>query len=230
MMRQTNILWVGLIAFYHVYQRCNDFNKLVNGRIHLNTLFDMIIDIIAKAFGYLLTLAAFAAFVVKNDGIVVGDKSAHVATFHGAQILYCWTFIAVLNMPSFLQNAEKIVRSIRPASLMMVSCGCWAAVEYSTKVHKYLLADNRHIAFYIWNKILQYKTARLTAIPVYIISILGALHLFKCQKTAHPYFYALFMIAAINCAPQLLFELRYFMLPVIFFQLNAKNKCEMDCS
>ena len=51
--------------------------------------------------GYLLVGVGFAAFVILNGGIVVGDRSAHTATFHPMQvwppdfIIFCFIFYCI---------------------------------------------------------------------------------------------------------------------------------------
>ncbi|KAK3934663.1 DIE2/ALG10 family-domain-containing protein [Diplogelasinospora grovesii] len=49
-------------------------------------------------------LGLFAAFVVWNGGVVLGDKSNHVATIHLAQMLYIWPFFAFFSAPLLLPS------------------------------------------------------------------------------------------------------------------------------
>ncbi|KAI1334435.1 DIE2/ALG10 family-domain-containing protein [Xylariaceae sp. FL0016] len=44
-------------------------------------------------------LAAFASFVAWNGGVVLGDKSNHVATLHLAQMLYIWPLFTFFSLP-----------------------------------------------------------------------------------------------------------------------------------
>lgn len=41
----------------------------------------------------------FALFVVWNGGVVLGDKSNHVATIHVPQMLYLWPYVAFFSLP-----------------------------------------------------------------------------------------------------------------------------------
>ena len=43
---------------------------------------------------YIAVLAAFAAFLLVNGGIAVGDKQAHTATLHFMQMCYMAAFIS----------------------------------------------------------------------------------------------------------------------------------------
>lgn len=51
----------------------------------------------------LLPVLALLSFVAANGGaVVLGDKSAHVATFHGMQVLYFFSFTMCAAAPVFL--------------------------------------------------------------------------------------------------------------------------------
>ncbi|KAI0006240.1 glycosyltransferase family 59 protein [Xylariaceae sp. FL0662B] len=54
------------------------------------------------AWPHRLTLIAFVAFVAWNGGVVLGDKSNHVATLHLAQMLYIWPLFAFFSAPLFI--------------------------------------------------------------------------------------------------------------------------------
>ncbi|KAI0478418.1 DIE2/ALG10 family-domain-containing protein [Xylariaceae sp. FL0804] len=56
------------------------------------------------------TLALFAAFVVWNGGVVLGDKSNHVATLHLAQMLYIWPLFAFFSAPLLLPHVYHLAR------------------------------------------------------------------------------------------------------------------------
>ncbi|KAI0841346.1 glycosyltransferase family 59 protein [Hypoxylon sp. FL0890] len=48
---------------------------------------------------HLVVLGVFVGFVVWNGGVVLGDKSNHVATLHLAQMLYIWPLFAFFSVP-----------------------------------------------------------------------------------------------------------------------------------
>ncbi|KAI0848035.1 glycosyltransferase family 59 protein [Daldinia vernicosa] len=53
---------------------------------------------------HLIVLGAFVGFVVWNGGVVLGDKSNHVATLHLAQMLYIWPLFAFFSAPLFIPS------------------------------------------------------------------------------------------------------------------------------
>ncbi|KAL7627270.1 glucosyltransferase [Parahypoxylon ruwenzoriense] len=61
---------------------------------------------------HLVVLGTFIAFVAWNGGVVLGDKSNHVATLHLAQMLYIWPLFAFFSAPLFvpwLLNFARLV-------------------------------------------------------------------------------------------------------------------------
>ena len=93
---------------------------------------------------------SFLIFVIINNGIVVGDRSAHVATFHPIQVLYFVAFTTVFTAPyvaskskilGFLNFCRKHWLFIVIASLVIIS----VVDSYGSLAHKFLLADNRYM-------------------------------------------------------------------------------------
>ncbi|GAW12355.1 hypothetical protein ANO14919_017210 [Xylariales sp. No.14919] len=144
-----------------------------------------------------LVLAAFVAFVTWNGGVVLGDKSNHVATVHLAQLLYIWPFFAFFSAPLFIPpilnlatTVYQIIMSLRqrqpslaspkgafPSHLAitaLVSCGALVitllVVRFNTIIHPFTLADNRHYVFYVFRySILRAWWVRYALVPVYVI-------------------------------------------------------------
>lgn len=122
---------------------------------------------------YLLVLLSFVAFVVHNNfTIVLGDASAHVASLHLPQLLYfsaataffSWSLLLHV-IPAF-SNSRTWVWFLAPATVVLPAMA--AMVKYNTVLHPYLLADNRHFAFYVFRKfLLKWRWALLSVVPVY---------------------------------------------------------------
>ncbi|OTA04334.1 GT59 alpha-1,2 glucosyltransferase [Trichoderma parareesei] len=69
--------------------------------------------VVRQIWPYVFVLGAFGGFVVWNGGVVLGDKSNHVATIHLPQMLYIWAFFAFFSLPLFLPYAIMILDIIR---------------------------------------------------------------------------------------------------------------------
>ncbi|KAI0860040.1 DIE2/ALG10 family-domain-containing protein [Xylaria cubensis] len=133
-----------------------------------------------------VVLASFVAFVVWNGGVVLGDKSNHVATIHLAQLLYIWPFFAFFSAPLFIPHLLNLantlcrkstiqdILSIRVAITAIVGCGALAValliVRFNTIIHPFTLADNRHYVFYVFRySILRAWWIRYALAPVYVV-------------------------------------------------------------
>ncbi|KAF2962850.1 hypothetical protein GQX73_g10722 [Xylaria multiplex] len=144
-----------------------------------------------------VVLAAFAAFVAWNGGVVLGDKSNHIATLHLAQLLYIWPFFAFFSAPLFIphilnivitvyQKSTSLVRqqpsaappkrasSIHSVIAALVGCGALVValliVRFNTIIHPFTLADNRHYVFYVFRySILRAWWIRYALSPAYVV-------------------------------------------------------------
>ncbi|KAM0220150.1 hypothetical protein ACHAQI_000608 [Fusarium lateritium] len=57
------------------------------------------IRVIRQIWPYITVIVSFGIFVAWNGGVVLGDKSNHVATIHLPQMLYIWPFFAFFSLP-----------------------------------------------------------------------------------------------------------------------------------
>ncbi|TLD24311.1 hypothetical protein PspLS_06614 [Pyricularia sp. CBS 133598] len=58
--------------------------------------------VLRQVWPHVSILGLFAGFVAWNGGVVLGDKSNHIATLHLAQMLYIWPLIAFFSAPLML--------------------------------------------------------------------------------------------------------------------------------
>ncbi|GAB7348223.1 hypothetical protein MBLNU459_g6220t1 [Dothideomycetes sp. NU459] len=150
---------------------------------------------------YMVVLAVFGAFVLWNGGVVLGDKSNHVATIHLAQLLYLWPYITFFSLPLtypyFVQGLLAIFAAVYtgvepllvfsrgrllPRGLVLLATASLALliVHFNTIVHPFTLADNRHYTFYVFRLLLRRQEFKYLAVPAYMacawtsIATLGA--------------------------------------------------------
>ncbi|KAL0262922.1 glucosyltransferase [Diplodia seriata] len=143
---------------------------------------------------YTALIALFGGFVAWNGGVVLGDKSNHVATLHTPQMLYIWPYtlffsfpillpsilsalLAVLP-PSFVPPASPLAAFVQPGQRRLLPrarvLAAWtlvagAAVHLNTVVHPFTLADNRHYVFYIFRILRLHPALWYAAAPVYVL-------------------------------------------------------------
>lgn len=131
-------------------------------------------DILLDLWPHLGLLASFAGFVVWNGGVVLGDKTNHVATIHLPQMLYIWPFMLFFSWPvllPYLAQPRWLLGQVPRYWIVLSGLLAMTAVVHSnTIVHEFLLADNRHYTFYVF-KILRHQPWLWYAlVPVYAAS------------------------------------------------------------
>ncbi|KAI9709883.1 MAG: hypothetical protein M1812_007591 [Candelaria pacifica] len=141
---------------------------------------------------YLATLGVFAVFIVWNGGVVLGDKTNHVATVHLPQMLYFWPYIFFFSFPvicPYILNAllpqNHLPYSYRYGSLghrlphlsiaIPILALMLATIHFNTIVHPFTLADNRHYVFYVFRILLRHPAIKYLAAPVYFICAWAAI-------------------------------------------------------
>ncbi|PNS19540.1 hypothetical protein CAC42_7384 [Sphaceloma murrayae] len=152
---------------------------------------------------YVVILATFGGFVYWNGGVVLGDKSNHVATIHLPQMLYIWPYMTFFSFPlSYpyltqgifgLLGAMPLIgpleyqlmfkrKKILPRPSLLIGFALVSAliINYNTIVHPFTLADNRHYMFYVFRLLTRYRGVKFIVIPIYytgawaIVQTLGA--------------------------------------------------------
>lgn len=169
-----------------------------------------------------ILLVSFVVFVYVNGSIVVGDKKAHEPTLHAPQLLYFLLFYGVFGLPYVLAKLPSTVQLIisNKLNIVLLALAMGAIVHFNTVVHPYLLADNRHFTFYVWNRWFgKYDFAVYATIPVYIFLLFSLYDNIKdqnCVSFLLPYSVCLFLVLGL----QKMIEVRYFLIPYIILRLR----------
>ncbi|KAK4238679.1 hypothetical protein C8A03DRAFT_43604 [Achaetomium macrosporum] len=212
-MRQTNVFWVvvymGGLEAVHVLRSVQSGDqgshkklKLHDPPLNQSGLEDWLfclftiavtalcnpVKVLRQVWPHTTVLGLFACFVAWNGGVVLGDKSNHIATIHLAQMLYIWPLLAFFCAPLLLPSAISAI--LHPVqhfqSLLFISS--WrsalvnisftlltillslAVVKYNTIIHPFTLADNRHYMFYVFRyTILRSPSLRLSLVAAYTV-------------------------------------------------------------
>ena len=182
--------------------------------------------VIVQCGGYLLVGLAFLLFLHLNNGVVVGDRTAHTATLHLSQLLYFSAFYLGLTWPFSVRSLGQVVSLVRQYWVRLLVCTLLLAVlvHYNTLAHPYLLADNRHYTFYIWRRVVtRHWTVKYLLTPLYM---LGVLHISQSLTKASLLLKLILpLCVAINILPQLLLEFRYFIVPFLLIRAQVKPSC-----
>lgn len=130
-------------------------------------------------------LVSFALFVVWNGGVVLGDKSNHVATIHLPQLLYMWAMFAFFSLPLLVPSALSLLMRLTFAltktptqksliNLAMVGAslfGILGVIHFNSLIHPFTLSDNRHYMFYVFRyTILLHPLIKYALAPIYLLA------------------------------------------------------------
>ncbi|GAA5820405.1 hypothetical protein JCM11491_006884, partial [Sporobolomyces phaffii] len=246
--RQTNVIWIAFIAGVAVVRELSSLevtkkrSQLYDPLLSEARWIDLILTPYSLVYlalhdvpallpvlaAYLPVFAGFLAFVKLNGGIVLGDKSNHVATVHVPQIYYFVAFSAVFVSPHLLRvrYVKKSLASLcGTTTRLLCSFTALAAMSWTirnfTIAHPFLLADNRHFAFYLWRRILNvHPLARYALTPGYLFA---SRLLFEALIDAQTMRLSTFLLFSISTAlvlvPTPLLEPRYFLTPFLFLRL-----------
>lgn len=230
--RQTNIIWVGFVAGCAVVRRLEGSGRtyLLGGKVSLPTriaryaraALNMGFKKWAVYGPYFGVLAAFVVFVVANEGIVLGDRSAHEPEMHFAQLLYFLpfaTFFSLFSGVVFLPQALQAFTA-RPQLTSLFAIVAVAMVHYGTVAHAYLLADNRHYTFYVWRLFTAVPALKFAVIPVYVVLFLMQQKRLE-QLNTRMWTVLFWSATAAVLIPSPLLEFRYFIIPFVLLQLHT---------
>lgn len=177
--------------------------------------------VIEDTYSYVAVCCLFVVFVAYNRGIVVGDRSAHEAVVHLPQLLYFFALFVFFTFPYNLLKVSFFLKFItkRPMVSLCVAILFAAVIHFNTHVHPYLLADNRHLSFYLWNKLLQKPLIRYLLIPIYSFG------LFCIHDNIETTLYQLatWVALTVSLVPQKLLEFRYFIIPFYISRFHVRS-------
>ncbi|CAO3626088.1 unnamed protein product [Mucor hiemalis] len=198
--RQTNVIWITLFMMITIIDTLANINHKKNDEDNSRHLdnpicssvntptqaLKIILDFVSCVFRnlttvlpniltFLLAIILFAAFLAWNGGIVLGDRSNHIAGFHFPQLFYYTSLLSFFAAPWTLSKAA--ISSLFQFSLKRILAGIGSCLVTLYLIHKYtfehpfLLSDNRHYTFYIWKNIYRrHWIVRYALAPAYIAS------------------------------------------------------------
>ncbi|KIJ45656.1 glycosyltransferase family 59 protein [Sphaerobolus stellatus SS14] len=246
--RQTNIIWT-LYAFAISQLMVLRFEKKPKSqKLHdppaleaspgdlleiLKTLPRAIPSLILPSIPYLLCCIAFAAFVVWNGGIVLGDKSNHIPVIHIPQVYYFVGFATLFGWPvliSYQGGPAALLRDVRqrmigtPKRVIITTillAGMVLSIHKFTIHHPFLLSDNRHYTFYVWRRVFRlHPVIPYLLAPVYLACAwVWFLRIGKEQTLLQTLTLPLAILPSLLPTP--LLEPRYFLIPYILLRAQA---------
>ncbi|EKM60782.1 glycosyltransferase family 59 protein [Phanerochaete carnosa HHB-10118-sp] len=247
--RQTNVIWV-LYAYAASQLMSLRFRRAAPGAKPVKKLHDppavaatpvdllqailsapkVIPDILPAFVPYALVIVAFAVFVFWNGGIVLGDKSNHIPSFHVPQLYYFVGFATLIGWPALVSTpgglqvlVQGVRQRINTALTCLLSAGMALTVYKFTIHHPFLLADNRHYTFYVWRRVFRlHPVVPYLLIPGYIACTWAwYLRIGHDQTLLQNLLVALFVTPTLLPTP--LLEPRYFLIPYVLLRAQVSD-------
>lgn len=234
LMRQTNAVWVAFMVAHTALTICTSSSN--DSRSLLKKAWCLRRHIFSDLWPLIIPIASFAVFVVWNKGIVVGDRAHHTPVLHWMQPLYCaaycslcmsfplWASLSsILRNGVCLQDLKRKLSSVALLPSIALTIGIALCVRYGTLVHPFLLADNRHVTFYIWRRLINRSFwSRYALIPGYLYSLYFLDT--RLSEGNQSQLHRLLLAGAIGTVliPAELLEFRYFTVPFYFLFFLTK--------
>lgn len=246
--RQTNIVWVAFVAGVKACdfmgKNASEISRIqIAPKVKVRVL-RFLADLMSATLSYLLVLdnirkivtlllpyayvaTGFLFFVTLNGGIVVGDKSSHQAVLHVLQIFYGSLFLLFFSAPLLVttDRLQRFWRFVCDEKLLAFLFHFIAVylLTHHAYAHPYLLADNRHLAFYLWRRLLGHPLLRFALVPFYLYAMWSVNDTLAAAGRSALWRSVFLVCAAAVTVPQQLLELRYFILPYVIFRLNVAD-------
>lgn len=247
--RQTNVIWLTLFMMISIIDTLTDINHKKDDEKDSCSLYNPIcstvstptqalsitLDFVSNVFRnlptvlpniltFLLAIVLFAVFLVWNGGIVLGDRSNHIAGLHFPQLFYYTSFLSFFAAPWTLSKAA--ISSLFQCSLKRLFTGIGSCLVTLYLIHKYtfehpfLLSDNRHYTFYIWKNIYRrHRIVRYLLAPAYVASGYLNIQAFA-QNTSFLLTLGYIFAVVLSLVPSPLLELRYYIIPFTFYMIH----------
>ncbi|KAI8081843.1 alpha-2-glucosyltransferase Alg10 [Gilbertella persicaria] len=239
--RQTNVIWLCLCMMVAVIDILQDkkqqdhplYNPLCSDITHpvhmLQSISSLVVHlvhqyrrVIYQTWTFLLGIVLFAVFLVWNSGIVLGDKSNHIAGLHFPQLFYFTSFLSFFSAPwTFSVASIKSLLTLKQCVYgILTGMVSLYLIHNYTYEHPFLLSDNRHYSFYVWKNVYKrHASARYLLAPVYVASGFLNVHVFA-QYNSFLFVLGYMITLVLTLVPSPLLEFRYFILPFLFYMIH----------
>jgi len=233
--RQSNIVWVAFIlgerASFYAEEACGTHKVWERDpRAWLrNVRWGALLNSTAPLAA---SLTAFLVYLLSRGSLVLGDRTNHVVALHLAQLNYAAVVLLATSplgyrvaLAPFRETRAVVVERPLTTLALVVQSAVFAA-RFSV-THPFILADNRHFSFYVWNRFfLRHWAAKLAPVPVYALASARLVAFLEPRLQSAGFVAA----CALSLAPLPLFEPRYFIAPVAVFAVVAGPRLGQDAA
>ncbi|KAL5614826.1 hypothetical protein BROUX41_004914 [Berkeleyomyces rouxiae] len=138
------------------------------------------LQVLLQVWPHVATMGLFAGFVAWNGGVVLGDKSNHVATIHLAQMLYIWPLFALFSVPLFIPSIISAVNTL-------VSLPSHIHAVFAAKQHTQVKKTDSDDAEPRLGMVFALFAYRVYYVPYIVLTFLLSAVVVKFNTIVHPF-------------------------------------------
>lgn len=220
--RQANVVW--LFLFWLLALNDNGFFRPLSTVRSLAAVRSLKLrdfaDPLRRTYMYGMFCLLFAAFVLANRGVALGDAGMHSLRMpHVTQLFLLLFMVFVLFLPLHIRNAPAILALLKSRPLLLFSSMLLYAVYIATfdASHNY-----NQIDFFLRNRLIIWLHESFLNRSLAFIPMLWAFWSLAVTPLRERKYYWLYPVTALFLLPIGLVEQRYYMVPVVLFMLFRK--------
>lgn len=175
-------------------------------------------ELITKGAGYGVGLALFAAFVVWNGGIAVGDRAMHpFPTVHLGNVYFALFLVFLVLLPLHVENWRRIVKRAQRPAVLFTLVGLLVLFLLTFKTdHPY---NQPELDWWLHNALLTALASsvwtKLAMFPPMALALMS-LSVTPLRERSH---YLVYPFAVLSLLPAWQIEQRYYLAPLVLFLL-----------
>src|SRR3989338_2871616 len=226
--RQNNIIWIIFCLVYILIDLKDKKTFLEKTREIFSKRF------LIKAYPYLAVLLIAFIFIIKNGGVVLGDKEKHPDLFFGPMNIYTFLFFFFwIKLPENILNFKKIgswFKRVEKKELGMIILLSLIFFTFFLMTFKIDHAYNDYgiYNYFLRNKILHFFNGSIILQSVFFLCILYSIFSLYRTKFAEKRHYLIYIFSIIFLGMSWLIENRYFLIPYIMINLFALREAKTE--
>jgi alpha-1,2-glucosyltransferase len=226
LVRQDNIMWVGFLflLFIHDVLRAGNSSPVTRagerpglGRATIRT-------VAVNGAGYLIAFALFAAFVLVNKGVAMGDAGMNrLSKPHLENVYFLLFTFFFLFLPMNLAKAPMIVALVRRHKLAPVYIIGFFLLFLATFTIDHPYNTEPWAQWFLSNRVLTYFKQDMLRKALFFLPILYSVLSLLTTRLYERKYYLIFPLSILFLASHWLIDPRYYLIPFVLFLLFKED-------
>lgn len=226
LVRQNNIIWVGLMFLLMAADALRERNAIGRQRFWepAGNATGLGATVAKRGAVYLAGFALFVVFVIINKGVAVGDTERYPSFTLHPENVYCMLFtFFFLFLPMNIANVEKIGRLLRRNRLAVVYAAGFFVLFMATFDITHPYNTEPWAQWFVSNRILSYFLQSPLHKALFFLPILWSVLSLSCTRLYAREFYLIYPLSIVALLPLWHVDPRYFLPPFVLFLLFKED-------